>query len=153
MWCEVNWTQIETWIALAAAVGLLVERFAAWRRASGEREKAKADAVAAAVKAASELYEGLCAKQQERIGQLQTHLVANEARIEALETEKDALVKRYTAEIEELERQLADLREALAGKQRQIETLQGRVAELEMENARLRQELDRLCKERAARGR
>lgn len=143
-----NWTQIETWIAVVAAVGLLIERLAAWRKAGAEAKRTRQDAIAAAVAAATTLYTELCNAQQERIGQLQAHLASNEARITALEHEKDELVRRYTTEIEALEGQIDDLREAVTAKQAQIAKLQDRVSELEAENARLREELTRICQAR-----
>lgn len=119
---------------LAGIVAALVSLLGAW----ATLRKARTDAVAAAEK----LYHQLCADQMARIDMLTKRIVA-------LELEKDALVKRYTEEIEGLERQLDDLREALTAKQAQIAKLQDRVTELESENERLKAELARIC---AARG-
>jgi chromosome segregation ATPase len=108
----VSGIQTEVWAGIIAAVVSLLGAWATLR-------KAKAEGVAAAER----LYHQLCADQMARIEMLTK-------RILALELEKDALVKRYTEEIEGLEAQLDDLREAVAGKQREIARLQERVTEL-----------------------
>lgn len=123
--------------ALSAIVAAVVAALGAWVT----MRKSRADAITAATQAATALYKELCASQQARIETLTK-------RIQALETEKDELVKRYTAEMDMLEGQLADLREALSVKQGEIEKLKGRVTELEAENAKLREELDHIRQER-----